>query len=139
MAVRWEAMDEDAFRNLMAAGGQAGAGVDDAEAGAAETGEETAGWDALMAELDAGLVVRVPATSDQEIRRVRTRLEQRADRRGFGLEFRYGDGFVAARKAEVAAASGSLPASTGTTGPSEAPAGSSAAPVGVNPPASPAA
>ena len=76
--LEWEEVGEEEF---------ARAGADAAPA-----------WAALLDALAAGKAVRVPVADRRDRRSKRVRLGQRARRRGFRVEVRYGEGFFVARR-----------------------------------------
>src|SRR5690242_6423603 len=57
-------------------------------------------WEELISRLDQGQVVRLPFWDEKGRRGTRLSLGRRAARRGFKVEIRYGDGFIAARKSD---------------------------------------
>ena len=83
MAVEWQELDAAAFDALPAR---------------TKPPKGDADWEAILGALEAGKVVKLPYQDEKELRGKRLSLGRRAIRRGFRVELRYGDGFIAARK-----------------------------------------
>lgn len=56
--------------------------------------------EALLSALQAGKIVRIPIASEKELKGKRLSIGRRAMSRGFKVEFRYGEGFLAVRKVQ---------------------------------------
>ncbi len=61
-------------------------------------------WEDIINTLEAGDDVRLPYENEKELRGLRLSVGRRANRRGFRVELRYGDGFLIARKSSDGAA-----------------------------------
>ena len=83
MAVQWEELDAAAF---------------DALPQPAKPPKGDDEWEELIAALERGKAVKLPYGDEKELRGRRLSLGRRAIRRGFKVDLRYGDGFVAARR-----------------------------------------
>ena len=83
MAIQWQELDERAFEELPVPAKQP---KGDAE------------WEELVTALESGKAVKVPFADEKEMRGKRLSLGRRSIKRGFRVELRYGDGFIAARK-----------------------------------------
>jgi len=56
-------------------------------------------WEPLIAALGEGKIVKIPFTTDKEKRGQRIALGRRTKKAGFSIEIRYGDDFIAVRRA----------------------------------------
>ena len=59
-------------------------------------------WEDSLTELEAGNTVRFPYADEKEMRGLRLSIGRRANRRGFKVELRYGDGYLIAQRIEAA-------------------------------------
>lgn len=55
-------------------------------------------WEEIVTALESGQVVKIPYADEKELRGKRLSVGHRAIKRGFRVELRYGNGFIAARK-----------------------------------------
>lgn len=67
-------------------------------------------WDPIIAALGDGKIVKIQFQDEKEKRGRRLALGRRSKRAGFTVEIRYGDGFLAARRAGEVDDSGDRPA-----------------------------
>ena len=59
-------------------------------------------WEDILADLEAGEAVRFRYADEKEMRGLRLSIGRRANRRGFKVELRYGDGYLIAQRIEAA-------------------------------------
>ena len=83
MSVQWEELDAEAF---------------DALPEPTKPPKSDAEWEELVTALESGKAVKVPFADEKEMRGKRLSLGRRSIRRGFKVDLRYGDGFIAARR-----------------------------------------
>ena len=83
MAVQWQELDSASFDALPVPTKQP---------------KGDAAWEEIVTALESGKAVKLPYADEGEMRGKRLSLGRRAIRRGFRVELRYGDGFIAARR-----------------------------------------
>ena len=94
MAVEWQELDAAAF---------------DALPEPTKPPKGDAAWEEIVTALESGKAVRLPYADEKEMRGKRLSLGRRSIRRGFKVDLRYGDGYIAARRRAEGAADGAGP------------------------------
>lgn len=85
VAIKWETIDSNAF---------------DALPNPKPAPKNDPEWEEIITALESGQVVKIPYADEKELRGKRLSVGRRAIKRGFRVELRYGEGFIAARKRE---------------------------------------